>query len=146
MHLYTRIALVLLVSGFISSAHARDDRVMLSIADALNSQIAQEKLGDDVKLFFGDQPHPPATANLGNFESNQKTNGFARDKVVACQRAFTSAMISFQNRARSMGAGAVVNITSFYKQEHVSSPAEFMCGQGNTMVGVTFKGDVVKLM
>lgn len=143
MRIFSTFLGLLALMVLVSAAHARDDRVMLSIAEALDSDIAQEKLGDDIKLFFGDQPYPPSK-KLGNYQSNKKTNGFARDKNIACYRAFTTAMISFQSRARQMNADSVVNITSYYKKEHISSPSEFMCGQGNTMVGVTFKGDVAR--
>lgn len=125
-------------------AAARDTKAMYSIAEALASPEAQS-IDESIPLHFGDGEHPAIARTIGNFTSNKKTNGFGRSDVKACQRAFASAMLSFQKRARSEGGSAVVNLTSYYKENHVSSSTEFECGSGAVMSGVTFRGDVVLL-
>lgn len=126
------------------AAFARDTKQMYSIAEALASPVAQESLGSDIALYFGDQPHPAVAQQLGNFMSNKKANGVGRSDASVCHRAFVSAMLSFQERARSEGGNAVVNLTSYYKKNHVSSTTDFECGSGAIMSGVTFRGDVVR--
>jgi uncharacterized protein YbjQ (UPF0145 family) len=54
-------------------------------------------------------------------------------------------MISLQNRAKKMGANAVINIVSYYNKETMSSITEFECRAGALMAGVALKGDFVKI-
>jgi len=126
-------------------ASARDTRAMFSLQDALGTETAKEKLGDSVRFYFGEQKHPIAEKKFGEFMSNKKTNAFNKSDKQACEWAFLSAMLSFQQRALSEGGNAVVNIRSFYKRNEVSSTTEFECGAGGILAGVTFKGDVVQL-
>lgn len=128
----------------VATAQARDTITMNSIEAALATADARQ-IGDDVQLFFGEQPHPSIAAKLGSYTSNKKTSGFGKSDEAACQRAFLSAMITFQQRARTEGGNAVVNLTSYYKGRHVSSMTEFECGSGAVISGVAFRGDVVRL-
>ena len=129
----------------ISPALARDDKAMHSIATALDSSVGQASLSDDIQFFFGKGNHPLIETTIGSYTSNKKTNGFNKSKSAACERAFISALISFRDRARGEGGNAVVNISSYYRKNHISSQTEFECGSGAVMSGVTLKGDVVKL-
>ncbi|MDP6589114.1 MAG: excinuclease ATPase subunit [Alphaproteobacteria bacterium] len=128
-----------------SHAMARDERLMLSISEALQSRGSEKLNRNEVQFFFGDQPHPPIVESFGTFISNRKTNAFAKKDKTACEWAFSSAMIAFQERARSEGGDAVINIHSYYKKEDVSSESEYMCGAGAFVAGVAFRGEVVKL-
>jgi uncharacterized protein YbjQ (UPF0145 family) len=127
------------------NVEARDDHGMWSISEALNTEDAKQKLNKDIRFYFGDQSHPRIIKNFGEFMSNKKTNAFNKTDERACQWNFLSAMISFQERAQRMGGNAVVNIRSYYKKNTISSQAEFECGSGAFVSGVTFLGDVVKL-
>ena len=130
---------------FAAEAVARDERLMFSISEALDSRGSDRLSAENVRLFFGAQMHPPISENFGTFTSNRKTNAFLKKDKTACEWAFLSAMLSFQKRALSEGGDAVVNLHSYYKQEAVSSESEYMCGAGGFVAGVTFRGDVVKL-
>lgn len=132
----------LLLSG---SALARDDRNRYSIDEAMNIAAAKEKLDQGYTYRFGDQSHGRIVTNHGNFMSNKKTNAFGKSDKEACQWAFLSAMLSFQDRITQSGGNAVVNIQSYYKKNEFSSTTEFECGNGAIMAGVTFTGDVVTL-
>ena len=127
-----------------SEAIARDTRHMFSIAEALRSSAA-EQIDENVRLVFGNQPHPPVAKNLGTYTSNRKTNAFNKSDKEACERAFLSAILSLQKRARREGGDAVVNIRSYYKKTDISHRTEYMCGAGAFVAGVAFRGDVVKL-
>lgn len=130
---------------FASDAMARDDRLMFSLGDALKAPAAVERIGKDVRLYFGKQRHPKVAKKLVTVTSNKKTNGFNKSDQAACEWAFLSAMLALQDRARREGGNAVVNIHSYYKQQLVSSRTEYMCGVGTFVVGVTFRGDIVRL-
>jgi uncharacterized protein YbjQ (UPF0145 family) len=138
------VLFVLFVFSF-SEASARDDWTMFPIQDAMNTADAKQKLNQGVKFYFGSQTSPKVLQSFGEFQSNKKTNSFNKSDKQACEWAFLSAMLSFQQRALSMGANAVTNIKSYYKKHLVDSPTEYECGAGTFVSGVTFKGTVVKV-
>ncbi len=140
--LYITPLILLLAAG---DAYSRDDRNRYSISDAMNLNQAKEKLNRGYTFKFGDQPHGTIAKNHGNFMSNKKTNAVGKSDEFACQWAFLSAMLSFQDRISQVGGNAVVNIKSFYKKNNFVSSTEFECGNGAIMAGVTFTGDVVTL-
>ena len=126
-------------------AQARDERTKFPVADAMTTEAAKAQLSPDIKFFFGDAAHPAVERSFGTFTSNKKTNAVGKSDKMACEWAFLSAMLSFQNRVTQLGGNAVINIKSNYKSVPFTSAAEYDCGAGNIMVGVTFQGEVVKL-
>lgn len=64
---------------------------------------------------------------------------------AACNWAFLSALISLQDRAKSVEANAVVNIASYYKKVEVRHETMYECHKGGLMAGVALKGDVVRV-
>ena len=126
-------------------ALARDDRLRFSIKDALATEAAKKVLNGEVRFYFGNQEHGPVEKNFGEFSSNKKTNAFTKSDRQACERAFLSALISFQQRAQREGGNAVINLRSNYRNVEFTSDTEFECGAGAIIAGVTLKGTVVKL-
>jgi len=127
------------------SALAADKQIFLPIADALNTPEAKEKLSGKVKYYFGNQSHPHIKKTLREDVSNKKTNAFGKADNEACNRAFLSALLAFENRAIEMNANAVVNMISFYKKQPYSSKTQFECRVGSLMVGVALKGKLVQV-
>ncbi|MEM1154795.1 MAG: hypothetical protein AAGI44_11700 [Pseudomonadota bacterium] len=127
------------------NATARDDRNRYSIAEAMNTEAAKEKLNKGYTFKFGNESHGTVVENYGEFQSNKKTRAFNRTDQEACYWAFLSAMISFQERIEREGGNAVINLRSYYKKNTFVSDSEFECGNGAIMAGVTFLGDVVTL-
>jgi uncharacterized protein YbjQ (UPF0145 family) len=111
----------------------------------LDTKDAQDKLDGSIKFFFGTQPTPPILTKLGSDVSNRKTNSFGKSDEKACAWAFLSAMIALENRAKQLGANAVVNIVSYYQKVEMSSTTEFECHAGAIIAGVALKGDFVKI-
>jgi uncharacterized protein YbjQ (UPF0145 family) len=126
-------------------AQARDTKLMMPLAAAMSANDAQTRLGDTVKFYFGSQKTPAIATRLGGDKTSQKTNSFGKSADTACNWAFLSAMLRLQARARELGADAVVNIVSNYKNEEMSSETEFECHDGAMMSGVALKGEFVKL-
>lgn len=126
-------------------AQARDTKLMLPLAAAMSANDAQTRLGDTVKFYFGDQKPPAIDRHLGADKTSQKTNSFGKSAETACNWAFLSAMLRLQQRAKELGADAVVNIVSNYKNQEMSSTTEFECHDGAMMSGVALKGEFVKL-
>ena len=126
-------------------AQARDTQEMMSIESAMNASASKEKLDGSVKFYFGDQKTPAILKKFGSDSTNKKTNGFGKSSQTACDWAFLSAMITLEKRAHDLGANAVVNIVSNYKNKPMSSTTEYECHTGALMVGVAFKGDFVSI-
>ena len=144
----TRIVAILACFGALLAATttvARDTKVMWPIVDAMATPDAKARLNMGVQFFFGNTAHPPIAQSFGVFMSNKKTNGTNKTDKEACEWAFLSAMLSFQQRAVAVGGNAVINIKSYYRQNEVSSETQYECGSGALMSGVTFQGEVVKL-
>jgi uncharacterized protein YbjQ (UPF0145 family) len=126
-------------------AQAADTALMMPIAAAMAANDAQSRLGDSVKFYFADQPTPPVASKIASDKTSQRTNGFGKSADKSCNWVFLSAMLALQKRAHEVGADAVVNIVSNYKEKVVASQTEFECHDGAIMSGVALKGDFVKL-
>lgn len=128
-----------------TSVQARDSNLKLSIKEAMESADFKEKLDPDVRFYFGKQKHPKVVEKMGRDVSNKKTNAFNKSDEVACKWALLSTLLSFQNKAKSLGANAVINVESYYKKNVFTSETEFECHAGNVIAGVAIRGDIVKL-
>jgi len=141
------VAALLLVAGAqVAASAARAETVlMLPVQNVLSSADAREKLDGSVRFYFGKTPHPAIVANLGSYITNKKTNGVGKEDEAACSWVMLSALIALQERAKQLGANAVVNIHSFYRKNEISSDDAYECHAGAIMAGVALKGDMVKL-
>ena len=83
--------------------------------------------------------------DFGEFSTNKKTNALNKTEKQACEWVFLSALLQLQIRAKRMGANAVINIKSNYRNNVVVSNTEYQCGAGNIFAGVALKGRIVKL-
>jgi hypothetical protein len=137
--------LVVLTTLLAVPAQARDERLHLSLQDALETATASGKLDKNIPLYFGKQGYPKAANELGAYTTNKKTNFFGKSDKQACEWAFLSAVIALQERAKKEGGNAVVGIISVYKNAQFSSETEFECGAGSVTGGVALRGKVVKL-
>jgi uncharacterized protein YbjQ (UPF0145 family) len=129
----------------LNNVYARDSIASFSIAEALSSDKAKELLGTSVKFYFGEQKHAAIAKTLGEFRTNRKTNAFNKSDKAACEWAFLSAMVSLRDRALQMGATAVVDIKSNYRNNLTSSDDSFQCGAGTAIAGVALVGTMVKM-
>lgn len=126
-------------------ASARNDRLHFPVADAAGTADAQAKLDGSVKFYWGGQSHPKVSKNLGTDQTNKKTNAFNKGDKAACEWAWLSAMITMQNRAKQLGADAIINLHSIYQNQDFVSDTEYECGIGTFTGGVALRGEFVKL-
>jgi uncharacterized protein YbjQ (UPF0145 family) len=127
------------------TVQAADKQVMMALSVAMENGDAKAKLGDSVKFYFGDQKTPRVLEKLGSSKTSQKTNAFNKSDAEACNWVFLSSMIQLQKHAQKVGADAVINIASNYKNNEFSSATEFECHVGTIVAGVALKGDFVKI-
>jgi uncharacterized protein YbjQ (UPF0145 family) len=139
------LLLALLATTTAFPAWARDTELKLPLADVLAMPEAQEKLDGSVKFFLAGAKTPKVISKMGEDVSNKKTNGVGKSDEVACRWAALSTLIALQDKAKSLGANAVVDIVSFYKRNTFSSPVEYECHAGGMIVGVTLKGTYAKV-
>ena len=124
---------------------ARNDIQSFSIQEALSQEQTKERVGNEVRFYFGNQKHGKILKSWGEVGTNKKTNAFMKEDQESCTWAFLSALISLRDRALKEGGNAVVNIKSNYKGKTTSSETNFQCGAGNVLAGVALKGKIVKL-
>ncbi len=126
-------------------AAAEDTLYKLSIADAMAMPVVTDNIDSSVKFYFGDAAHPAVVQDFGSYVSNKKANSVGKSDKQSCTRAFASALISLRDRAHDLGANAVIDIHSYFKQHDVSSETDVECYVGTLMNGVALKGEFVKL-
>ena len=128
-----------------AAAHARDSEYKLKIDEVMQRADFKDKLGSDVRFYFGDAKTPAVGQTLGEFVTNKKTNSVGKPDEEACRWAMLSALIELRDRAHKEGGNAVIKIVSFYKQATFSSATEYDCHAGGIIAGVALKGTVAKL-
>ena len=135
------IALLLLCA---SSAYARNDTVEYDIAAALVAE-HHENLLSDVPIFMKEQSHPSVTKTIGSFTANRPARSAMTSDESACHRAFLSAIISLQTRAKSEGGNAVIDIGSNTNDAAVTRAGKYRCVVGNIVARVNLSGIAVQL-
>ena len=135
-------ALVVLLAA--SPALARNDKYLLPIGVALQSKDAQENPDGSVKFFFANQETPGISMKLGGGSTHQRSTTRPSEDARSCNVAFLKALVALQKNAKQLGANAVVNISSYYKNDTLSSATEFECHAG-VSAHVMLKGDFVKI-
>ena len=144
----TIVTLIVLLTAtlFATAGFARNTIANYSVKNAFSSDQAKKaNIGTHVKFYFGNQPHGKVIQDFGQIKTNKKTSAFAKSDLVACQWVFLSALKNLRNQASRMGANAVINIKSNYKNKLVSSNKTFVCGAGGIIAGVALVGDAVKI-
>lgn len=135
----------LIAATLTTSVQARDTVHMLPVEAAMTTADARLKLDPEISFIFADAPHGNVIEQHGNFVTNKKTNAFGKDDNTACNWVMLSALLSLQDRVRTEGGNAVINIESYYNQQPSASRTEFECHAGAIMAGVALRGDVVTL-
>jgi hypothetical protein len=133
-------AIALSMASWSPAAQARDTEYKLTFAELLASPEAKEKLDPSFQFFIAGQATPKVEKRLGEDFSNRKTNGFGKEDLVGCRWAALSALLALQEKAKKMGANAVIDLASYYKKQGTSNPAEYECHAGALIIGVALKG------
>lgn len=135
------------------SAHARNDRLLLPIADAVQYQGPGPALLS-VPLRFGREPGAPVDAQAQvdvrgvaqPFASVSNQYGNSRvykSDAETCREAFRKALGELQYRAQAVSAKAVVDIVSHYnKRQEFNSRDVYECHAGHTRAVVDLRGRI----
>lgn len=136
-------ALIMLATA--GPAQARNTFLMQPLAEVMTQPEAQEKLDPSIRLYFADQQHPAIQTRRGGFYSTNKVRAVLRTDAESCRLAALQSLLALQDRARQVGANAIVNITSYYEQRANPDSQRYECHAGNVVTEAAFKGDMVTL-
>ena len=140
------IAATLAILAFAPQADARNTRHELPLQELLNSPKAREAgIDGSVRFYLKGARHPAVSSRMGEDIGNRKTNAANKSDVEACNWVALSVLKAFQDKAKAMGANAVVDVTSYYKRREFASPVNYECYAGAIMAGVTLKGTYARI-
>jgi len=141
------LIVVSLVSTFflISAASAADKFEYLSVKAALQSELAKEKLDPAISFYMKGQKHKKARNTSREYSANKRSRKFKRTVKQACDQAFISALMSFQDRAQRQGQNAVIDLYSFTKNKKYQNSEKYSCLVGGMMTNVVLKGKVADI-
>src|SRR5690606_35975124 len=122
-HLIALSACVLLSTPVL----AADDPNFFPLADVVEMGIAQGKLDGSVAFYLDGQRTPKVLSRMGEDVSNKKTNAVGKSALASCNWAALSALIAFENKAKQMGANAVVGMHSWYKKKEFKHAENYEC-------------------
>lgn len=142
MRTFFALSMLIVSLGWYTNLEARDTRHQFPIADVLGNPEWASQL-EGVKFYFGEQSHPAVVRSFGEDRTNKKTNAFNKTDEEACRWVMLSALKQLKARADQLGANAVINIISNYKNNQKSSETEYTCGAGGLMAGVALIGQFV---
>lgn len=138
-------ATVLVATVLLPAAQARDEQMLFAIDEALASPLAQDRFDDTVQFYWGNRPYPQPLQSFGVFTSERKTFAPTKTDAAACEKAFVETLASLRDQAKEVGANAVVDIKSIYKNREFRSDTQFECRAGYFATGVSLEGRLVKL-
>jgi uncharacterized protein YbjQ (UPF0145 family) len=101
--------------------------------------------GNDVALYFGSQPHPEATSQLGEEAKSGRVARSTDDEQTACNRALTQALTDLRTYARDHHANAVINIRTSFHSTETASDTDFTCATSWSAAALKVRGDLVTL-
>ena len=127
------------------AAHAKDEQRLFDIAFVMGSPEARERFDDTIRFYWSGQAAPAPLQTFKIHTSERKTFLPTRTEREACDQSFVEALAALRDAARAVGANAVVEIKSLYKNREFRSPAEYECRLGYFAAGVTLEGTLVKL-
>ena len=123
-----------------ATAEARDSRLHLDFAQAVESGLADGTLDGSVSFHLAGAATPAISKRHGAANSNRKTNALNKSDEEACRWVLLGALVALQEAAKDRGANAVVDIVSDYKGREFASATQYECGAGTLMAGVALKG------
>ena len=104
-------------------ANARNVKLILPIAAAMQSADAQDRPTGAVKFFFRSETPPRISTKIASYVANPRTSALAKSDRDACNGAFLWTLVALERRAHQVGANAVVNV-SYYRKNEMSSATD----------------------
>ncbi|PLY03796.1 MAG: hypothetical protein C0623_00140 [Desulfuromonas sp.] len=141
------IFVFLLTLSFLMPTHstAADTWAYLSVKDALNSSLAKDKLDPSLSFYMKGQKHGKTRNASREYTANKRARKFGRSAEQACENAFISALLAFQDRASREGRNAVIDLYSVTKNKDYVDREKYSCLVGGMMTNVALRGKVADI-
>lgn len=123
-------------------ADARNTEHLFDVKDAIDHGTGNANLLD-IPYYMKGQAHPGVAKKIGTWTSNRSSRGAFRSDEASCQVAFLSALIRLQERAKSEGGNAIIDIVSVTRNTRTESATQYRCVAGGIIVHVGLEGTVV---
>ncbi|CAN5695326.1 phosphoribosylglycinamide formyltransferase [soil metagenome] len=127
------------------TAMARDVEYTLLMDEVLRMPAAQRELDGSVRFYLSGQDHAPTVLRHSEAIVRGNIRGAGEHEIESCKRAALKALVTYQEQARKMGANAVVDIVSYFKNVPYMSRSQYECHAGSSTVVVVFKGSYAKI-
>jgi hypothetical protein len=124
-------------------AEARNTELMFDVKEAIENGAGNANLLD-IPYYFVGQSHPGVAKKIGTWASNRSSRGAFRSDESSCQVAFLSSLIRLQERAKSEGGNAIIDIRSVTRGTKTESATQYRCVAGAVVVHVGLEGTVVE--
>ena len=148
------LAAAVLAFAALVPAHARNDRLLIPITDAMRSKGVRAVVAPDVPLQFGTASLQGADVSAGGASVHAVVSPARTDRMgrthelrpddVVCIEAFGQAVRQLQQQARTAGATSVVGIVSNYGGAVLDSNEVFECHIGRTRGVVDLKAQFAR--
>jgi uncharacterized protein YbjQ (UPF0145 family) len=138
-----QLILAVVIVAQTQASAAKDTFFDLPVDVALKSPRASTLR--EMPFFMMGQNHPATGQTMGEFTANRRTNAFGKSNEEACIVAFLSAVISLQDRAKTLGGAAVVDIKSITKHNDLVSATQYRCVAGAVVANVVLSGTIVRV-
>ena len=138
-------AAVMAAAAFSGPVAARDERMLLDIAAAVGTPAWHDRFDDTVQFLWGDQSYAPPVKAYDITTVERRSFAPTRTDEETCIAAFIDALADLRDHAKQLGANAVVNIKSIYRNREFRSDTQFECRAGYVVNNVSLEGRVVSL-
>ena len=138
-------AAALAAATFAAPVQAKDDRMLLDIATALGTPAGRDRFDDTVLFLWADQAYAPPVQTFDITTVEHRSFAPIRTDEETCYAAFIDALADLRDHAKQLGANAVVNIKSIYRNREFRSDTQFECRVGYVVNNVSLEGRVVRL-
>ena len=135
------LSAVILFSGCTSNTGIKHYNINQAL-NAMPSKV-KNKTGE-FKFYFGDDSIPFLAEKLGEIQTTNRTNAFAKEPLISCNWVFYSALLDLKAQSLKLGGNGVANINSNWKNNIYSSSTEYVCDNGLWMSGVALLGTAIK--
>ena len=139
------IAFILFSSLHLEASEQKKSLKYMNIEQAVNSKQAASILDSDIKFYFPKQEHPEVSKTIIIAKSQRAINVTFKFGAQACIAAFLETLKALQDTAKEQEADAIINISSYYNEEQLSSETSYLCEPGFFVSSVSLKAEVVKI-
>ena len=142
----TGLALAVAIGSWSTQSYARNDVLMVNIANALKDPAFDgNRPASGVAFYFANQQPPQPATSLGEVELKAKRAKVGETDQYNCQLAFLAVLSGFQKKAVAAGGNAVGNIVSYYRKQVSGTDTQFQCNAGASGGVVWLKGTILKV-